>query len=229
MKILTISDEECPAFWEHYTPGRLKEYDLILACGDLNAKYLSFIVTVARCPVLYVHGNHDVNFDVNRPEGCDCIDGHIVTYNGLRILGLGGCRKYRRGEHQYSEREMCRRIRKLRYRLWRMKGVDIVVTHAAPEGLGDGEDMAHWGFRCLRELIEKYHPKYLVHGHVHISYGHDIAREIEHEGTTVVNAYERYVIETPDCPVSAKNLGQVIYKTHVRHEDEFNILNDQIH
>ena len=94
MKILTISDEECSALWEHYQPGRLSEYDLIIACGDLNAKYLSFLVTMARCPVLYVPGNHDVNYNQVPPEGCDNIDGHIVTYNGVRILGLGGCRKW---------------------------------------------------------------------------------------------------------------------------------------
>lgn len=47
MKILIISDEECPALWDYYTPGRLKEYDLIISCGDLKAKYLSFLVTMA--------------------------------------------------------------------------------------------------------------------------------------------------------------------------------------
>ena len=94
MKILTVSDEECAALWDNYVPGRLKEYDLILSCGDLSARYLSFLVTMARCPLLYVHGNHDTNYKQVPPEGCDCIDDHIVTYNGVRILGLGGCRKY---------------------------------------------------------------------------------------------------------------------------------------
>lgn len=54
MKILTVSDEECAALWDNYVPGRLKEYDLILSCGDLSARYLSFLVTMARCPLLYV-------------------------------------------------------------------------------------------------------------------------------------------------------------------------------
>ena len=90
MKILTVSDEECAALWDNYVPGRLKEYDLILSCGDLSARYLSFLVTMARCPLLYVHGNHDTNYKQVPPEGCDCIDDHIVTYNGVRILGLGG-------------------------------------------------------------------------------------------------------------------------------------------
>ena len=216
MKILTSADEECAALWEYYMPGRLKEYDLIISCGDLKASYLSFLVTMARCPVLYVHGNHDTGYERKPPEGCDCIDDHFVVYNGIRILGLGGCRKYHPGPHQYTEKEMRRRIRKLKFQLWRHKGVDIVVTHAAPEGLGDDEDVAHWGFKALRDLIEKYHPAYLVHGHVHMTYGHNIPREMEHEGTKVVNAFERYVIEVPDREVKMKHYCQLQYKTHYK-------------
>ena len=217
MKILTISDEECPALWDFYVPGRLKDYDLIISCGDLNSKYLSFLVTMARCPVLYVHGNHDVNYDQVPPEGCDCIDDHIVMYNGLRILGLGGCRQYHRGPHQYTEKQMRLRILKLKWKLWRMGGVDIVVTHAPPEGLGDADDPAHWGFAALRELLDRYHPEYLVHGHVHMSYGHNIPRELDYNGTKIINAYERYILEIPDRKVNMKEYGQVIYKTHQKH------------
>ena len=213
MKILSVSDEECPALWDYYQPGRLKEYDLILSCGDLNSQYLSFLVTMARCPVLYVHGNHDGGYDQKPPEGCDCIDNHIVLYNGIRILGLGGCRKYHPGPHQYTEQQMRLRIAKLRWQLWRLGGVDIVVTHAAPEGLGDADDPAHWGFAALRELLDTYHPQYLIHGHVHMSYGHDIPRELQYNGTRIINACQRYAFEIPDQAVKPKHLGQVIYKT----------------
>ena len=92
MKILCLADEEVMAFWDYYVPGRLKEYDLILSSGDLKASFLSFVVTMARAPVRYVHGNHDTGYAERPPEGCDCIDGQIVEYRGLRILGLGGCR-----------------------------------------------------------------------------------------------------------------------------------------
>ena len=213
MKILAISDEECPALWDYYTPGRLDDYDLIISCGDLNAKYLSFLVTMAKCPVLYVHGNHDVNYDQVPPEGCDCIDGHIVEYNGVRILGLGGCRRYHPGPHQYSDSEMRRRILRLSWQLKRLGGVDIVVTHAPPAGLGDDEDPAHWGFDALVSFLDKYRPKFLVHGHVHTSYNHQIPRVIEYGDTKVINACERYVFEIEDRPVKTKHLYQVIYKT----------------
>ena len=220
MKILTISDEECPALWDYYIPGRLDDYDLIISCGDLKAKYLSFLVTMAKCPVLYVHGNHDTSYQHAPPEGCDCIDGHIVTYNGVRILGLGGCRRYHPGPHQYTDREMRLRIARLRWKLHRMGGVDIVVTHAAPEGLGDDEDIAHWGFPALTELLDKYNPKFLVHGHVHMSYGHNIPREIDYNGTKVINAFERYTIEIPEGNYKTRDWNQVIYKTRLPREEE---------
>ena len=69
MKILIVSDEDCPALWEYYIPGKLKEYDLILSCGDLNAQYLSFLVTMSGKPVFYVHGNHDTGYATRPPEG----------------------------------------------------------------------------------------------------------------------------------------------------------------
>ena len=219
LKILTVSDKECDALWDYYQPGRLKDYDLIISAGDLKSNYLSFLVTMARCPVLYVHGNHDTGYGVRPPEGCDCIDDHFVVYHGLRILGLGGCRKYHPGPHQYTEKQMRARIRRLKWLLWLQGGVDIVVTHAAPEGLGDGDDPAHWGFAALRDLIEEYQPKYLIHGHVHMSYDHTIPREMEHCGTKIINAYERYVLEVPDASFPEKHRGKLLWKTP-RKDDE---------
>ena len=142
--------------------------------------------------------HHDTDYQRNPPEGCDCIEDQLVVVNGLRILGLGGCYRYRPGPHQYSEREMRRRIAKLRWKLFRHKGVDIVVTHAPPRGIGDADDPAHRGFEALLELIDKYHPKYLLHGHIHKRYGHELNRLQEYNGTQVINACERYVLEIPD-------------------------------
>ena len=197
MKILCIADEELNAFWDHYVPGRLREYDLILSSGDLKAAYLSFIVTMARAPVMYVHGNHDTGYAVTEPEGCDSIDGEMVEYRGLRILGLGGCLWYRPGDHQYSEKEMRRRIRKLRWKIAKYGGVDIIVTHASPRGVGDSEDPAHMGFECFLDLIDTYRPQYLLHGHVHKSYSMNFCREREYHGTKVINVCGKFILDIP--------------------------------
>ena len=129
------------------------------------------------------------------PEGCDCIEDTIINYRGLRILGLGGCQLYNGGPHQYTERQMARRIRKLYWKIRRAGGIDIVLTHAPAAGYGDAEDTAHRGFQCFTQLIDKYHPKYFIHSHVHLNYGHNIPRELERNGTKIINAYERFELE----------------------------------
>ena len=90
MKILLISDEPDPMLWDYYRAGRLDGYDLILSAGDLDASYLSFLVTMGNVPLLYVHGNHDTSYEKRPPEGCECIEDRLYIYKGLRILGLGG-------------------------------------------------------------------------------------------------------------------------------------------
>lgn len=197
MKILCLADEELMEFWDYYVPGRLKEYDLILSSGDLKAAYLSFVVTMARAPLMYIHGNHDTGYAVTEPEGCDSIDGKIVEYRGLRILGLGGCLWYRPGDHQYTEKEMRRRIRKLRWEIAKYGGVDIVLTHAPPKGVGDSEDRAHQGFESFLKLIDTYNPRWLLHGHIHMSYGMKLQREREYHGTKVINVCEKFIIDIP--------------------------------
>lgn len=200
MKILLISDVEEPALWDYYRPGRLAEYDMILSAGDLKAEYLSFLVTMANVPVLYVHGNHNTNYDRFPPEGCDCVEDKLVTCKGLRILGLGGSAVYSGGNHQYTEQQMARRIRRLTRAVRKAGGVDIVLTHCPPKGLGDAEDYAHRGFEAFLPMLDKWKPKALVHGHVHIAYG--IPRELSYNGTRIINASGRYVLEME--PESAK-------------------------
>ena len=90
---------------------------------------------------------------------------------------------------------MRKRIRKLWWKLHRAGGVDIIVTHAPPAGCGDGEDYAHRGFEALLPLLEKYKPRFLVHGHVHLNYGPDRPRVHHYGETTVINAWERFELE----------------------------------
>lgn len=195
MRILVLADKESPALWDHFEKSRLEGIDLILSCGDLHPHYLSFLATFFDGPVLYVHGNHDDKYDITPPEGCICIEDQIYEYNGIRILGLGGSMRYKNGPHQYSQNEMNRRIRKLSFKLWRKHGFDILLTHSPAWQFNDGEDLPHIGFQGFCYLMEKYTPRYFVHGHVHMSYGRQFRRLSAYGKTAVINAYERYVIE----------------------------------
>ena len=200
MKILLLSDEESPLFWDYYQPSRVEGVDLILSSGDLAAEYLSFLVTMTNLPLLYVHGNHDGTYDERPPEGCRCIDGQLVTVNGLRILGLGGSMRYNGGPHQYTEAQMARRVQLARLRTLRSGAPDIVLAHAPLAGFGDRPDPAHRGYRCLLSYVEDTRPRYFIHGHVHQRYLPDFRRIRQLGGTTVINASGYYLLDTDRTP-----------------------------
>ena len=195
MRILAMSDFESRYYFDNYVPGRFDDIDLILACGDLRRNYLEFIVTMANKPLLYVPGNHDGGFEENPPEGCVCIDGKVYEYRGVRFFGLGGSYRYREGTYMYTEREMERRIRRARPSIRRAGGFDFLVTHAPARHLNDFDTLTHRGFECFNGLIERYRPAYFVHGHIHRNYAVNVPRLTQVGGTTVVNAFEHFVIE----------------------------------
>ncbi len=199
MNILVLADEESKYLWDYFEKSKLDNIDLIISCGDLKSAYLSFLATFSKVPVLYVHGNHDAHYDTDPPDGCICIDDDIFIYKGIRILGLGGSKKYNFGAYQYTEQEMRSRVQKLWLKLKRHKGFDILVTHAPAYQFNDGEDLPHSGFMIFRNLLDKYKPKYFLHGHVHLSYNWNQKRECTYnDHTTVINGYEKYIFEYKD-------------------------------
>lgn len=198
MHIMVMADEQSKRLYDYYDPELFQNVDLIISCGDLNPEYLSFFATVCHAPVLYVRGNHDNKYAFRPPEGCICIEDDIYTYKGIRILGLGGSMEYiPDSDNQYTERAMAKRIRKLWWKLFKNRGFDILVTHSPAYQMNDMEDLPHRGFRCFRKLLDKYQPMYFFHGHVHKNYKTDFKREDTYGKTTIVNAYEFYVVEYP--------------------------------
>lgn len=198
MRILAIADQESSYLWDHFEKSKLEGIDLIISCGDLNPNYLSFLATFTPAPVLYVHGNHDERYNQTPPEGCICIEDKIYVHQGIRILGLGGSMRYKPGECQYTERQMKARVNKLKFQLLRRRGFDILVTHAPAYQLNDGMDLPHQGFRAFLTLLDRYRPKFFLHGHVHMSYGRRHKRYDKYQDTHVINVYERCVFDYED-------------------------------
>ena len=97
--------------------------------------------------------------------------------------------------HQYSEKEMRTRVRRMKLPIMRKKGFDILVSHAPARGLGDGDDLPHQGFQIFRNMLDAYEPKYFIHGHVHLNYNSGEQRCRSYGKTTIINAFERYVFE----------------------------------
>lgn len=218
MKILLISDHEDKWLWDKwssYGADKLKGVDLILSAGDLSPYYLEFLVTMTNVPLLYIRGNHDSQYDTHAPEGCLDIDEQIYEYNGIRIAGLGGSKRYKEGKDMYTEREMRKKISRLRRALRRtemknrLRGgdsskrdpgsrVDIILTHAPCKGYGDMDDLPHSGFMCFNDLLDEWKPKALCYGHIHQEYG-NFKRVIDHpSGAKLINGNEKYFIELPD-------------------------------
>ena len=175
----------------------------ILVLADQKSKYLydfylSFFVTLCNVPLLYVKGNHDGKYETAPPEGCICIEDDIYVHQGIRIMGLGGSMEYiPRADNQYTEQKMRKRLWKLQYKLWKHKGFDILVTHAPARQVNDLEDLPHRGFEVFRTLLEKYTPKFFFHGHVHANYSRNFKRVDTYGKTTIINAFEYYIVDYP--------------------------------
>jgi Icc-related predicted phosphoesterase len=216
MKILCVSDQIDPLVYSSSIKERFKDIDLVLSAGDLPMDYLEFIVSSLNKPLLFVFGNHHlkeysyyvngrslIDYDITQSEhssGTIHVGAKVRREEGLIIMGLGGSMRYNRGENQFSNFEMsCQIIKKLPAllfnRIFRGRYLDILLTHAAPEGIHDKEDPCHRGFRAFLWFMRTFKPGYLVHGHIHL-YDFSTVRVTRYYQTTVLNAFGHYVIDT---------------------------------
>ncbi|HEY1406644.1 MAG TPA: metallophosphoesterase, partial [Spirochaetota bacterium] len=180
--------------WDHFDRNRFGDVNLIISTGDLSADYLDFLVSMINVPLLYVPGNHDESYLTHEPAGCDNIDGKLVTVGGIRILGFGGSQRYKTGPFQHTESEMKRKAFFMKPRIWKNDGFDILVTHSPAYNLGDGKDDCHTGFKAFNQLLDKYQPKYFLHGHQHLSYGGQ-NRIITYHDTSIINTEGYYLFD----------------------------------
>jgi len=156
-----------------------------------------------------VRGNHDIIYDETPPLGCENIDGKVVVYKGIKILGLEGSMWYGGKGVEYTEGQMRWKVRKLAFKIWKKGGVDIVLTHAPPKGIHDGKDLCHTGFSSFLRLIEKYKPQYFIHGHTHKSYSYSKETVTVIGKTKVVNACGYYIFEIEPFIKEEKRLLKV--------------------
>jgi Icc-related predicted phosphoesterase len=199
MRILTISDEIVPAIYSLNIKQRFGDVDFVLSCGDLPLYYVEFVVTMLSVPCFYIWGNHDGpetqqgGETVTEARGATNLEGRCIEHNGLLIGGLGGSLRYKSdGTNMYSDAEMMRRVYRLMPRLMLNKlrhgrHLDILITHAPPLGIHNGPDYPHRGFKAFLWLMDRIQPRYLIHGHIHLSYGFDQPVESTYGQTTIIN------------------------------------------
>jgi uncharacterized protein len=223
MKILCVADQVDPIVYSTQLKQRFGDVDLILSAGDLPLEYLSFIVSCLNKPLLYVFGNHNLKgLDlISNPRalaearmdpagacyseadnGATHIGFRSFGEGGLIFVGLGGSMRYNGGENQYTDFQMRLQIlrlvpRLLLNRILYGRYLDVLVTHAPPRGIGDKDDPCHRGFPCFLWFMRTFRPRWLVHGHIHL-YDLNALRRHEYGGTTIVNAYSHYLIDTEE-------------------------------
>ena len=205
MKFLAISDHVEPMLYSSAIK-HFSDVDFIISCGDLPKYYLDFIISMLNKPLYYVKGNHYKNIEYTDYGGSrDGIPGGINLDNkmehakGISLLGFEGCRRYNSDGVQYTEAQMKAKVFRAAPVLFFNKlstgrHVDIIVTHAPPLDIHDREDNAHRGFNIFRSVIERYKPKYFLHGHSHMI-GANENRVTNVNGTIVVNTYGHIVLE----------------------------------
>lgn len=192
-RILAVSDTEVlKRFTVYQIKERFKDINFIMSAGDLSNEYLDYLVSILDKDLIYINGNHvySKNHDISF---CKEIDGKVIKYKGLKILGLDGSKLYSYEEHQYSEIQMAFRIIKNWYKLIFGK-LDIVLTHSPPFGIHDKEDPIHTGFKSFVKIIDVLKPKLWIHGHIHLS-NHIEKQESMVGNTKVINAYGYKIIE----------------------------------
>ena len=206
MKVLAVSDKVVDQIYSSAISKTFSDVRLVLACGDLPFYYLEFIASSLNVPCYFVYGNHDLNVKQTmsglvtvHPPGWVNLDEQTVCANGLLLAGLEGSIRYHPdGVHQYSQDEMRWKAFKtvpklLRNRLRFGRYLDILIAHSPPYGIHDGPDHVHTGFSVFLTLMERFRPRYLLHGHKHV-YGPEPTRTTRHQ-TEVINVYPYRVIE----------------------------------
>lgn len=224
--MLVVADEVEPGLWSDAI--RSMPVDLLLAAGDLPFDYLEFLVDALDRPGVFVPGNHDLDLDLGGfdsvagiplragfpsrwpgPRGWINADGEVVTAAGLRIAGLGGSIRYNDGPNQWTEAQQARRARRL-VRKARRRPVDVLLTHSPPRGVGDREDPPHRGFECLRDAVDRLHPAWMLHGHIH-PHGEPVP---DHQlgATTVRNVVGHRFIEIARSPANLEGYSPPIQR-----------------
>src|SRR5262249_31578657 len=186
--VLAVSDEVDDALLAD--SHAVRDAQLIVACGDLPFDYLGRLMNMLDVPLVFVPGNHDPDvsgYRISRaglplraglparppwPEGAISAEPRVVDAAGLRLAGLGGCRRSRDGPTQSTGGQGAGRPRARAGHAGGRgsrggRGGAVLPPHAPRGGAGEGAAPPHQGFRALRRLTTRLQPVLLLHGHVH--------------------------------------------------------------
>ncbi len=204
MKILAVSDIVVEFIYNPKIRLLFPDLDLVIGCGDLPEYYLEFLVSALDIPLFFVHGNHseaEILENSNRKNFHGSIDLHckVKRVTGYSFAGVEGSIRYKDGKFQYSQFDMWLNVFRLvpsliTNRITSGRYLNVFMSHAPPWGIHDQPDYAHQGVKAFRWLLDRFHPDYHLHGHIHV-YHPDMTTETQYGRTKVVNVYGYRKIE----------------------------------
>jgi len=173
IRMLAVSDDVDPALEYAVNRDALGHIDAVVGCGDLEPSYLGFLADAFGTELVFVRGNHDrggrwVASSSFAPEPLR--SGRLIDIDGIQVLPLewpGQRRNPAVRDEGRAWRDVLRaELTLLRRRLTgRPTGPLLVISHAAPRGVGDSPDPYHVGYAAYRWLLDRHHPPVWLHGH----------------------------------------------------------------
>jgi Icc-related predicted phosphoesterase len=201
IRILAVSDAHDPVLEQPANRVAITPIDGIIGCGDLEPSWLRFLGDAFCVPIVYVRGNHDRGGAWRHgtsmtPVALD--SGRTDRLAGIVIAGLGWPGVDRAGNARHpllawsNALGLARRIA-----VARMTGRSepiLVISHAAPEGVGDAAtDSYHRGFAAYRWLLDRVQPPLWLHGHTTTAMVNRLA--VQAGPTSVVNVTGAVLVE----------------------------------
>ena len=185
MRILAIADR--PPREKIQSILRENSIELICTLGDLDQFSLAELANITNIPKLGVYGNHDSGMYFE-PLGITNMHLKTFEFGGLVFGGFEGCVRYKNDPYakMYTQEEAGELLKDF-------PRVDVMLVHCPPYGINDEpEELAHQGYKALREYVEQRKPKYLLHGHTYPTAENVTTRLGE---TEIIYVYEDKIID----------------------------------
>lgn len=184
MKILAIADR--PPREKIKTILDKNPVEMIFTLGDLDQLSLTELESITDIPKLGVYGNHDSGMYFE-PLGITNMHLKTFEFGGLLFGGFEGCVRYKndRDAKMYMQEEAAELLKDF-------PRVDVMLVHCPPYGVNDEPEVAHQGFKALREYVEQKKPKYLLHGHTYPT-AENITTKLGE--TEIIYVYEDKIID----------------------------------
>lgn len=166
MKALVLADLQWVDLdeWNRFLTIDQSNFDVVFLLGDINQILLEKIAHVFQQKrILGVQGDFGFVGDLEY-YGMENCHGAVIEAYGMRVAGVEGANRYKAGPYpmhtQEEVLEVCRHL----------DVADILLSHNSPTGFHDKEGHpVYQGFKGLLHYLNEKKPKYLFHGHHHVT------------------------------------------------------------